>query len=287
MSLNKCSNCGCDDSFLTSPAPCPTPAACPNPEPCSEVFNAECIVYTGEDIECGIDTVVLSDTNLADALNDISDYYCSQVTTLAGNITTINGNIATINGNISTINTNITNLQNAQGLFDTAFRVAFEPTINLNTVTASLANSNISSGVVVLFPLGDVEYQVVNNVTTTQYNPATGVWTCPETGKYDINYNVYLTCPDQTGFGWGNTPTTGGTYTIGVTSTGGGTTVYCADTFTITKNIYYTRLYLTGGIQGKAMTAGEQIVLRHQNMTGINYTGISGDNIDWAIRRVG
>ena len=268
-----CKKCGCQDTFLTSPAPCPTPAGCPNPEPCSETFNAQCIIYTGEDIECGIDTVVLSDTNLADALNDISDYYCTQV--------------ATLTGNISTINTNITNLQNAQGLFDTAFRAAFEPTINLNTVTSNLANSNISSGVVVLFPLGDVEYQIVNGVTTTQYNPATGIWTCPETGKYDINYNVYLTCPDQTGFGWGNTATTGGTYTIGVTSTGAGTTVYCADTFTILKNIYYTRLYLTGGIQGKNITAGEQIVLRHQNMTGINYTGISGDNIDWAIRRVG
>lgn len=284
---NTCKKCGCEDSFLTSPAPCPTPAGCPTPEPCSETFDAQCIIYTGEDIECGTNTVVLSDTNVADALNDISDYYCTQVATLTGNIATINGNIATINGNISTINTNITNLQNAQGLFDTAFRAALEPTINVNTVTASLANSNISSGVVILFPLGDVEYQVVNNVTTTQYNPATGVWTCPETGKYDINYNVYLTCPDQTGFGWGNTATTGGTYTIGVTNTGAGTTVYCADTFTILKNIYYTRIYLTGGIQGKMMTAGEQIVLRHQNMTGINYTGISGDNIDWSIRRVG
>lgn len=275
-----CKKCGCQDTFLTSPAPCPTPAGCPNPEPCSETFNAQCIIYTGEDIECGIDTVVLSDTNLADALNDISDYYCTQVATLTGNI-------STINGNISTINTNITNLQNAQGLFDTAFRAAFEPTINLNTVTSNLANSNISSGVVVLFPLGDVEYQIVNGVTTTQYNPATGIWTCPETGKYDINYNVYLTCPDQTSFGWGNLPDPGGTYTIGVTNPGSGTSVYCADTFTITKGIYYTRLYLTGGIQGKNITAGEQIVLRHQNMTGINYTGISGDNIDWAIRRVG
>lgn len=279
MSLNKCKNCGCDDALVTLP-PCPTPAGCPNPEPCSEVFDAQCIIYTGDDIDCGLNTVVASDTNVADALNDISDYYCTQVTTLTGNISTINGNISTINNNIAT-------LQNNQGLFDTAFRVAFDPTINLNTVTASLANSNIPTGVVILFPSGDVEYQIVDGVTTTQYNPATGVWTCPQTGKYDINYNVYLTCPDQTGFGWGNTPTAGGIYTIGVTSTGAGTTVYCADTFTITKGAYYTRLYLTGGIQGKTITAGEQIVLRHQNMTGINYTGISGDNIDWAIRRVG
>lgn len=80
MSLNKCSNCGCDDSFLTSPAPCPTPAACPTPEPCSQVFDAECIVYTGADIKCGTDNVVLSDTNVADALTDIVTYFCQELT---------------------------------------------------------------------------------------------------------------------------------------------------------------------------------------------------------------
>jgi hypothetical protein len=273
MSTTKCSNCGCEDSFLTSPAPCPTPAACPDPEPCYTVTDAQCTVYTGANIVCGSTTVVASNTVIADALDDIISYFCSS--------------IQTVNGSLTTINTNISNLQAAQGLFDTAFRVAFEPTINLNTVTASLTNSNISNGVVILFPTGDVEYQIVNGTTTTQYNSSTGIWTCPETGKYDINYNVYLTCPDQTGFGWGNTATTGGTYSIAVTNPGTGTSVYCADTFTITKGLYYTRLYLTGGIQGKTLTAGEQLVLRHQNMTGINYTGISGDNIDWAIRRVG
>lgn len=274
MAINKCSNCGCEDSFLTSPAPCPTPAGCPTPEPCYTVTDAQCTVYTGANIICSNTTVLAANTVLADALDDIISYFC--------------GRLTTINSSLTTINTNISNLQAAQGLFDTAFRAALDPTINLNAVTASLANSNIANGVVVLFPSGDVEYQIVNGTTTTQYNASTGIWTCPETGKYDINYNVYLTCPDQTGFGWGNTPEpTGGIYTIGVTNPGSGTTVYCADTFTVTKGLYYTRIYLTGGIQGKALTAGDQLVLRHQNMTGINYTSTSGDNIDWAIRRVG
>jgi hypothetical protein len=182
--------------------------------------------------------------------------------------------------------TAILNLQNNQGLFDTAFRATLSPTINVNTVTQNLNNSIIANGVVILFPLINVNYQIVNNITTVQYAPATGIWTCPETGKYDINYNVYLTAPSQTGFGWGDAVTPG-TYTIGVTIPGAGTSVYCADTFTITPGVFYSRLYLTGGIQGVVLTAGAQLVLRHQNMTGINYTGILGDNIDWAIRRVG
>lgn len=293
MSINKCKNCGCDDALVTLP-PCPTPAGCPDPEPCSEVFDAQCIIYTGADIDCGIDTVVQTDTNLADALDNIIAYFCTQIqainvslTNINSSITSINGSITSINNSISTINTNISNLQAAQGLFDTGFRGALDPTVNLNSVTLDLVNSNIANGVVVVIPSGDIEYQIVNNVTTTQYNSSTGVWTCPETGKYDINYNVYLTCPDQTGFGWGNTPLAAGTYIIGVTNPGSGTTVYCADTYTVIKGVYLTRIYLTGGIQGKVFTAGEQVVLRHQNMTGINYASLSGDNIDFSIRRVG
>jgi len=276
MSLqNTCKKCGCQDAFLTTPPPCPTPAGCPDPEPCSEIIYSQCVVYTGANVLCNEDIVVAANTNVADAINDIVDYFCTDITA--------------IRADIATINTAITNLQNAQGLFDTAFRAALNPTVNINTVTASLANSNIANGVTIIMPVGNIEYQVVDNVTTPQYNVTTGIWTCPQTGKYDINYNVYLTCPDQTGFGWGNTPTTtGAAYTIGVTNPGvTGGTVYCADTFIVTKGVYYTRIYLTGGIQGKTITAGTQLVLRHQNMTGINYTGISGDNIDWAIRRVG
>ena len=292
MSLNKCQNCGCEDALVTLP-PCPTPAGCPDPEPCSEVFDAQCIIYTGADIDCGDDTVVPADTNVATALNDITDYFCSSIatvtvdiTTIEGDITTIEGDITAIEGDITTIEGNIATLQANQGLFDTGFRVALDPTITINTVTPTLADSNITTGTVILFPAGDIEYQIVDGTTTTQYNPATGIWTCPQTGKYDINYNVYLTCPTQAGFGWGNGADIGGTYTIGVTNVSG-TTIYCADTFTVVKGVFYTRIYLTGGIQGKILTAGEQIVLRHQNITGTNYTSTSGDNIDWAIRRVG
>jgi len=72
-----CKKCGCQDDFLTTPPACPTPIGCPTPEPCSEVINAECIVYTGLDIECDDDIVVETDTTLADALVDIVTYFCN------------------------------------------------------------------------------------------------------------------------------------------------------------------------------------------------------------------
>lgn len=274
MSLNKCQNCGCESALVT-PAPCPTPGGCPSPEPCSEVFDAQCVIYTRDSILCNGDIVIPNGSTMAGALSYLNDYYCTAITELGGQVGALN-NFVTV-------------LENNQGLFDTAFRASLTPTINVNTVTASLANSSIINGVTIIMPVGSIEYQITDFAIASQYNTSTGVWTCPQTGKYDINYNVYLTCPDQTGFGWGNTPTTtGAAYSIAVTSPGAtGTTVYCADTYTVVKGVYASRIYLTGGIQGKTITFGTQLVLRHQNMTGINYTANSGDNIDWAIRRVG
>lgn len=75
---NKCKKCGCEDSFMTSPAPCPTPIGCPNPEPCSEVLDAQCVIYTGENIICNNDVVVPTNTSMADALKLIVDYFCIQ-----------------------------------------------------------------------------------------------------------------------------------------------------------------------------------------------------------------
>ena len=73
-----CSNisCGCGDSFLTTPPPCPTPVDYPTKQVCSEVFDAQCVVYTGPDLQCGLDDVVLTNTPLNLALEDIIGYFC-------------------------------------------------------------------------------------------------------------------------------------------------------------------------------------------------------------------
>jgi hypothetical protein len=85
MAHNTCTNCGCkkcgcSDAGLISPAPCPTPAGCPNPEPCSEVFDAQCVVYGGLPIECIQQVVVDTNTNLADAINAIISFFCEYIT---------------------------------------------------------------------------------------------------------------------------------------------------------------------------------------------------------------
>ena len=73
---NKCNKCGCKDSFLTSPPPCPTPAGCPDPIPCQEVLSSDCIIYNGPDLLCNEDIIVYQDAPLTEILENIIEYFC-------------------------------------------------------------------------------------------------------------------------------------------------------------------------------------------------------------------
>lgn len=65
---------------MPSPAPCPTPVGCPTPEPCSEVIDAQCVIYTGTTLDCDGNVIVATNNNLAEAYNNIIDYLCTETT---------------------------------------------------------------------------------------------------------------------------------------------------------------------------------------------------------------
>lgn len=66
---NNCTkNCGCTDTYVVT-QPCPPS--------CAEVFNAQCIVYTGTDILCGQDTVVKRYDYLDTVITKIVNYICN------------------------------------------------------------------------------------------------------------------------------------------------------------------------------------------------------------------
>jgi hypothetical protein len=93
---NTCKKCGCQDSFMPSPAPCPTPIGCLNPEPCSEVLDSQCVIYSGENIICNTDVLVTTNDSVADAIQSIVDYFCST----AGSIVTL----TSAGGTVSLVN---------------------------------------------------------------------------------------------------------------------------------------------------------------------------------------
>ena len=72
MACSNCNtpNCGCSGTYVVSQT-CP-PA-------CSEVFNAQCIVYTGVDLTCDGDTVISRNDYLDSAITKLVNYVCSKV----------------------------------------------------------------------------------------------------------------------------------------------------------------------------------------------------------------
>jgi hypothetical protein len=139
-----CKKCGCQDSFLTSPAPCPTPADCPNPEVCSESFDAKCIIYTDQDILCGQDVVVEQNTAVADALNNIVDYFCG-----AADLPLITVDIICQDTTIATVGDTI-----QQALVDVTAYFCNQ-FVNINQVVVNADDESIS-----------VDVNTVGNITT-------------------------------------------------------------------------------------------------------------------------
>lgn len=72
MACSNCNtpSCGCSGTYVVSKT-CP-PA-------CSEVFNAQCIVYTGVDLTCDGDTVISRNDYLDTAITKLVNYVCSKV----------------------------------------------------------------------------------------------------------------------------------------------------------------------------------------------------------------
>jgi hypothetical protein len=69
-------NCGCKDTYLTTPAPCPTPEDCPEAQPCSFITDSFCVAYNGEDIICNEEIVVESGDRLQTSLQKIINFFC-------------------------------------------------------------------------------------------------------------------------------------------------------------------------------------------------------------------
>jgi hypothetical protein len=67
-------NCGCQQGLTTPGVPLPD---CPQAQPCSYVTDAQCVVYSDDDVLCDSVVVLETGTTLNNALQDIYDKLCS------------------------------------------------------------------------------------------------------------------------------------------------------------------------------------------------------------------
>lgn len=147
MATTTCKKCGCEDSFLVSPAPCPTPEGCPNPEPCSEVFDAQCVVYTGPNLQCGQDNVVLTNTAINAALEDVIGYFCQEIAALPTYDVVAGDDISVTESTVGGVTTFTVNNAGVKKYTNSAMFVPATPTnvvhnLNTNFVNLSIVTSS-------------------------------------------------------------------------------------------------------------------------------------------------
>lgn len=110
------------------------------------------------------------------------------------------------------------------------------------------------------------------------YNPITGIWTCPTTGLYRLDFVVSLTAPSPDG--WYDT--TPGMIIAGlVTSTD--CDYYTANNFTPT--VISKHATISGAVT-TIISAGNTVCLKIANLTDIDYTSTSGDSVKMSIQRI-
>ena len=152
MATNNCgnSNCGCTNTYTVT-APCPPS--------CPEVFNSSCIVYTGTDIVCNLDTVLSRYDYLDTVITKLVNYICNvqaPVTVVAGStyIDVVQNTV----GNVTTYTVSV-DIPTLQAYFDIIIAQTIGSSIfagaginvNVNTitnaVTVSLADTSTVANV--------------------------------------------------------------------------------------------------------------------------------------------
>lgn len=111
------------------------------------------------------------------------------------------------------------------------------------------------------------------NASPNNFNPTTGIWTCPATDKYDLNVSCNLKSTNQ----WGN-----GYVAIGVVDTGTNSLLFGrfmkTDTAIEVVNI-------TATLQGAVINANTQLKVYFLNHSNYDYSAQSGDVILFEVRK--
>lgn len=77
-SIKKCKHkykCGCE-KYLTTPPSCPPSEPCEDYQPCSYYTDAQCVIYTGEDLICKEEVIIEKGELLSKSLEKLVDKLC-------------------------------------------------------------------------------------------------------------------------------------------------------------------------------------------------------------------
>jgi hypothetical protein len=139
------------------------------------------------------------------------------------------------------------------------------------SISVSLINGNLQL----------IGSSVLYDDYTNSFNTTTGIWTCPQTGRWNISYFAHLTGPDPT-TGWEDQ---NGMLYAGILNF---TTneVYAASTYYPANIQLYSDI--NGGQWGVQLTAGDQLCVRITNTTILSYSPVPGvDYVRFSAQKIG
>jgi hypothetical protein len=143
---------------------------------------------------------------------------------------------------------------------------------NLNFVAPGLNSSRIC----------DMSPRIISEVydDDNAYDPTTGIWTCPATGRYNLSFFVHLTI--DAGNGWYD-PASDNMVGAGILAPSS-CNFYAVDYMTVTKIMKHVDI--TGSALGMQIAAGTELCLKIVNLSTFNYVSVAGDVQRFAIQRV-
>jgi hypothetical protein len=147
---------------------------------------------------------------------------------------------------------------------------AQSPPLNQNTYPGPTGSTNLYDG----------EKQIMTEQydDDNAYDPATGLWTCPVTGRYNLSFYIHMTNNIDVGFA-------SGMVIAGIVSEPG-TGYYAINTCSVGISVI-RHIDITGQALGVRLVQGLQLKLMMLNLTNVNYVSSSGDVARFVVQRVG
>jgi hypothetical protein len=167
------------------------------------------------------------------------------------------------NFNVTNPSGNIAEIQAVQ--LDGFLAVGQPPT--LTRVLPLTANTIFTSGTTLLTP---VSYD-----DGSDYNPLTGVWTCPADGRYNLSIYAHYSV---SGGSW-----TGGMFTAGIMNQAT-TSQFCGAWATVTQPTQH--IDVSANLIGLNITAGSTFCMVVLNQLDSTYNTVNGDIVRFSIQRI-
>ena len=270
-----CNNCNNSNNGLTS---CSCSDNCPTKTSDITSFDGNMLninVPSGSDLN---DVLALLEAYTLSSLNSGLTYTVSSPNAigLAAGQYTFTQVYTAVNSTITSMSTNITALQNtvntSRGMLAESAPLAF------SAISYVLGSSGLVNG----------ELQKPTEVydDDSSYDAATGIYTVPETGRYDVSFYVRLS--KNSGDGWYNAPTAvtaaneHTVITAGIHNATSSTDLVASSS---TPVIRMLSAHMSGSINGVNLTQGNQLKLYITLLSQFNYVAVAGDVVRLSIRK--